>query len=82
MQININERDEMEFLSMVLKVLRKYELSPDLFPELKEPEAAGPYFIMHGTQVRGVCTDLYAEMLEKYGGDKSTTTKDDKQPVT
>lgn len=81
MQIKITEQEELEFLSMILKVLRKHELSIDLFPELKGPEAGGPYFIMHGTSIKGVCTDLYEEMITKYGGDKPTTDKGDKQPT-
>lgn len=81
LNININEQDEMEILSMFLKVLRKYELAQDLFPELQGADSGGPYFIMQGHNIKGVCTDLYMELLEKYGGDKPTTDKGNKQPV-
>lgn len=71
MSVKFSEREEMESLSMILKELRKHELSVDLFPELKN-DINGPYFIMQGDSVKALCGDIYAKIIEKYGSESTT----------
>jgi hypothetical protein len=85
MNIKIDERDEVEFLSMVLKILRRYELAPELFPELNATESGGPYYVAQGTMVKAICTDLYQEMLDKYGNTETggqAGSQDNKVPAS